>query len=58
MLRSNLKALELELHEKYDYYKMLVEVSRAGMTAPAGTTQCRLPALRPAARSGSPKIGI
>lgn len=58
MLRSNLKPLILELHEKYDYYKMPVEVSHAYKTAPAGTTQCHLSALHPTAWIGSPNIGI
>lgn len=58
VLRSNLKALKLELHEKYDYYKMPVEVSHAYKTALAGTTQCHLSALHLAAWIGSPNTGI
>ncbi|KAJ7415612.1 hypothetical protein WISP_77267 [Willisornis vidua] len=58
VLRSNLKAVELELHEKYDYYKLPVEVSPADKTAPEGTTPCHLSPLYPTAWIGSLNIGV
>lgn len=56
MLRSNLEAVELELHEKYDYYKLPVEVSHAYKTA--GTTQCHLSTVHPTAWIGNLSIGV